>query len=202
MIPFTGSGGGTLRFREGNVTTVLHGDLKGFVRAALTAAAGAVVEVLEAEARVVQQAARADWYGPNGVTRETGASGQIEVVTTVSATEVRVGLLSTDERRTNKGLLAYVMRRPSRLSLVRKEVTNAEWWATPKAMRANYKPRRAGRGNEADPPGVGPFVYVPNPKASDGKQMMGEVVRKPFTVRFSVINPKLEAAILANVEKL
>jgi hypothetical protein len=205
VIPFSagGSGGGVLRFQDGPVTTILHGDLKGFVRAAVVAASGAVVDTLEAEVEPVRASGHGAWYGSNGVTRETGKSGDLQMVTTVSATEVRVGILSTDDRRTEKGaLLAYVMKRPGRLSLVRKEVTNDEWWATPEAMRANYRPRRAGRGNPADPAGSGPFIYEPNPKASDGKNLMNELVRKPVTARFKVLSPKLLAAITARIERI
>ena len=87
------------------------------------------------------------------------------------------------------------MHRPRSLSLARKEVDNDTWWATPASMRANYRPRRKGKENEADPPGSGPYIYVLNPLASDGKKLMDEHVRKPATSKMKDMSPALRDAI-------
>lgn len=182
------------------MTVTLEGNLEAWVRQALTAAAGAVVEAMEEEAQMVADEARANWYSNDGVTRQTGKSGDIRVVTTVTPSEVRVGIGSTDDRVNDKGLpVALFVKRPGRLSLIRKAVDRDTWWGTAPAMRANYRPRRAGKANEADPAGSGPYIYEPNPLANDGKTLMVEFVRKPMTARVKVLSPKLRDAITAKM---
>lgn len=198
MTPMqTSGGGGTLRYTEGDVTVTLHGDLEAWARQALDAAMGEVVKAMEAEAQVVADQARAEWYGTKGVTRRTGQSGDIQVVTTIDTarSEVRVGVGSTDSRQAGGRYVAVFVRRPKSLSLVRQEVDRATWWGTPESMRANYRPRRKGKENEADPPGSGPYIYVLNPLASDGKKLMEEHVRKPMSARMKDMSPALREAI-------
>jgi hypothetical protein len=204
MIPMgggSGTSGGVLRYREGNVTVTLDGGLAAAVRKALDAAAGETIRLMEAEAQAVADAARQAWYGSQGVTRKTGQSGDIRIVTTVTPNEVRVGVGSTDARVSGGRMVAIYVRRPGRLSVIRKQVTRDEWWSTPEAMRANYRPRRAGKDNPADPAGSGPYIYVPNPLASDGRQLMQELVRKPMTARMKVLPTALRDAILARVRR-
>ena len=202
MIPSRsggGSGSSVLRYREGDVTVTLDGQLEAWVRSALTKSAGAVVKEMEAEAQKVADQAKADWYGARGVTRRTGQSGDIRVVTTVTPTEVRVGIGSTDVRQARGRFVAVYVRRPAALSLIRKEVDNDTWWATPKEMRANYRPRRAGKENPADPAGSGPYIYELNPLASDGKKLMEEFVRKPMQAKIADMPDKLRDAILTSI---
>jgi hypothetical protein len=139
------------RYREGNTTVVLHGDLEGHVRRAMEAANATAVAKLEGGAQEIADDAEAAWYGGMGVTRRTGKSGDIEVVTTVDASrdEVRVGVGSVDTRTVQAGKLggsganggkkrvaggrtvplAAFVHRPWRTTLRAKAVEQAEWWA-------------------------------------------------------------------------
>jgi hypothetical protein len=130
---------------------------------------GAALRTMEREAEVVAEEARREWYGPNGVTRETGKSGDIQVVTTVdlNRSEVVVSLGSTDDRRVvatrkrsrtgdtvqvGKPVVVYV-HQPWGTSLQPKEVSRDEWFAW----------RRKGAPALPPPPGtLGPG------KARDG----------------------------------
>lgn len=89
------------RIKEGRVTVTLSDGLERFVRRALDAATNGAVEALEAALEPVAEKARAEWYGPNGVTRQTGKSGNIQVVTTVDPDRdrVMVAMGSLDDRR-------------------------------------------------------------------------------------------------------
>ncbi len=202
MTPMRVSGGAStsvLRVaRAGDFTVTIDGNVEEFARQALQAALGETVRLMEAEMQPIADQARAEWYGPQGVTRRTGQSGDIRVVTTIDTArdEVRVGIGSTDGREAKGRYVAVFVHRPKSLSLIRKEVDNATWWATPEAMRANYRPRRKGKENEADPPGSGPYIYVLNPLASDGKKLMEEHVRKPATLKLRNLSPALRDAIL------
>lgn len=201
MIPIKGGRAPSVtRFRDGGVTAIITSNLETELLKRAHAAAGAALSLLQDEAHAVADAAHSSWYGSNGVTRRTGKSGDIAVVTTVTPDAVRVGLGSTDDRQAGGRFVAMFVKRPGRLSLIRKEVTNDEWWGTPKAMRANYRPRRKGAENEADPPGSGPYIYVPNPLASDGKGLMNEFVRKPTTIRFKALLPRLETVVAKAVK--
>lgn len=91
---------GVTRYTDGGVTVTLSGELEAFVRRALEASAGEVVAIMEREAESIAATARAEWYGPTGVTRLTGKGGDIVAVTTVDTGkgEVRVTVGSTDTR--------------------------------------------------------------------------------------------------------
>lgn len=212
MIPIKGARAPSVtRYRDGGVTAIITSNLETELLKRAHAAAGAALSLLQDEAAIVAQSAHAAWYGPNGVDRETGLSGDNAVVTTIRPDAVTVGIGSTDARkaggryRTIDGVVtkiagserfvAVFVHRARRLSVVRKQVSNAEWWDTDPTMRANYRPRRAGAEHEADPPGTGPYVYVPNPRASDGKGLMNEFVVFPMRKRFNTLLPRLQVAV-------
>lgn len=142
------------------VTVTLGPELEQLVRRTLGAAERAAVEILEREGRAVATAAERDWY--DQVDRESGASGEIRAVTTITPKSVRVDVGSTD-RRTVKGkpVVVYV-HRPFATSIVYEAVSPAEFWKTPERMRGKF-----------------PTVKRPNPKASDGKYLLAELVKKP-----------------------
>jgi hypothetical protein len=181
------------RFTDGNTTVTLDGAMEDLVRRALDAAAD--VRVLEDRASRVATGARSAWYAPGtGVTRRTGTSGDVETVTTVSETEVRVSIGSMDLAK------AKYVHRPRMLSLTKVEVTREVYWNTPKKLRANYKPLKADakKGRKADE-GVGPYIWQHNPLASDGKFLLPELVRKPAAVALQEAIPALTAAFAAKV---
>ena len=53
---------------------------------------------LLAVAEEVAQDARRDWYGPQGVRRVTGRTGDIQAQAIISESEVRIRVFSTDTR--------------------------------------------------------------------------------------------------------
>lgn len=174
----------TLRFRDGDVTVTLGGELEAFARAALDAAGGELVRRLEVEMEAVAAEARASWYGAEGVERETGKSGDIQVVTTIDGDEVRVSVGSTDSRsagKTGKPLVAFVHRRGP-LSLDKVAVAHKDYWATPRSRRLDY-----------------PFVLVASDKARDGAFLVQEFVRKPAKARLRAITPRLGQLIAARI---
>lgn len=117
------------RISSGSATVVLDAPDAAWVREAVSRAMGGALRALEAEAERVAADARREWYGPNGVERETGRSGDIQVVTTVdtAASEVRVGIGSADTRKAGgKPVPVYVHRRWGK-GLEPKAVTRDEW---------------------------------------------------------------------------
>ncbi len=181
-----------IRYTEGGVTVALTGDLAARVDAVATQVGGEALRVMRAEAQTVADRARAEWYGANGVNRQTGLSGDIVVTTTVSPDEVRVGLGSSDTRTNGSGKnVALFVHRPGRLSLAPREVTRGEWWAWKKAGKP------VGKGGS--PHGADWTIYEASGEASDGANLMSEFVRKPMTARMRVLPDELREAILAKV---
>jgi hypothetical protein len=191
------------RYKDGDVTVTLSGDLEAWVKRALTASNGAVVREMQAEAEAVASQARADWYGPNGVNKQTGLSGDIVVVTTVTPDSVTVGLGSSDVRmgKSKRGKMvniALFVHRPGPLSLVARMVTKGEWWAWQKAGKPVGKSGTRGGGRYGT---VADWtIYESNDEASDGARLMGEFVRKPMTARVRRLPDALREAILARVK--
>lgn len=67
------------------------------------------------------------------------------------------------------------------------------YWATTPALRANY---RAIPGRDK-PGATGPFVYEPNPNASDGKYQLNELVKKPVKKRIKKLADEVGKRIAA-----
>lgn len=178
----------TTRYTEGGVTVALDDGLNRFMRAAFDAATTETVRILEAAAEEQRAKSEADWYDPNtGVTRQTGRSGQLEVVTTISAEEVRVSLQSSDTSRVGSKPRAALIRRPARLSLVEELVDQGAWWAWKRGGKPVGRRGTAGKGDWS--------ILVPNPNASDGRQLVAELIRKPMKARIKTILPALGRAI-------
>lgn len=181
------------RIVVGGVTVTRDGALEDLIRRSVEAASGGSSRVLEDAAQRVAAGARAAWYSPGtGVSRRTGRSGDVEVVTTVSEAEVRVSVGSVDLQK------AKYVHRPGKLSRVKVEVSVADYWKTPKKMRANFKPLPSGPGRAADE-GTGPYVWRANPNASDGRFLVTELVRKPAAVALQEAIPALTAAFASKV---
>lgn len=153
----------TTRYRDGSVTVTLDGGLRDFVRQAVEASLKIPLQVMEAEAQQVADAAAARWY--TEVTRRTGKSGDIQVVTTVTTEEVRVSIGSTDDRR-SKGakVAAWFVRAPGPLSQVERKATREEYAAARAAGKKHWDAY---------------WVREDNPRASDGHFLLQTLVRKP-----------------------
>lgn len=179
------------RFTNGSVTVTLDDGLEKFVRSAMSAAEAESVSVLEREAEAIADQARREWYGRDGVTKRTGKSGDIQAVTTfdTSRSEVRVSVGSTDTRTERGKPVPALVHRPTATSKIIRKATAADF----DAGRAKHSPegkRLKGYG----------IVVESNPKASDGKQLMVEFVRRPVTRRLKSITAELGRTIAAKMQ--
>ena len=183
---------GVTRYRDGDVTITLDGALEDLVKRAVDAASGESVRVLQRKAQEVADRARADWYAKGtGVRRKTGKSGDVQVVTTVTPSEVVVSVGSTDTRVSGGKPRVALIHRPGPLSLVEEQVDQKTWWAWKRSRKPVGKPGSKG--------GKDWIILVPNPDASDGKALLPELVVKPAKVALQEAIPELTAAFAAKV---
>lgn len=187
----------TTRYSDGSTTITLDDGLEKFVRKALDAAAGETVRIMESAAEEVAAKARPEWYSPEkGVRRRTGTSGQIEVVTTVTPDQVTVSVGSTDLKK------AKYVHRPGVTSLIASEVTEREYRAAKEkggiAAGLYFHARRTQPVANIE---AGKFYKnVPNPKASDGKYLLSELLVKPGRAKFKSVGLDLASAITKKVK--
>lgn len=175
-------------FSDGTVTVTLDDRLDAWARSFLSDAERQALAVLEREAEAVKVAAEAQWY--QQVTRRTGRSGDLQVVTRIdgSTGNVRVSLGSTDTRAVGSKPVPVLVHRPGPLSEVRKEITRAEYTAARKAGdRKVVHARKDGKF----------YRYSDNPKASDGRFLLVELVRKPLRLRVNKIKPELARVLVS-----
>ena len=171
----------TTRYTDGAVTVTVDDGLATFLRGYLEDVERVTVEACEEEAERIASEARAAWYGPNGVTKETGLSGDIRVVTTLSDTEARISVGSTDRRTAGKrnAPVPVFVHRPSRLSSVYVEVSEDEYRRTPKHLKGPHPDHLSPAAAKKWGNPKGPLVLRANPKAADGKTLLPELVTKP-----------------------
>lgn len=180
-----------LRYTEGAVTVTLNEGLDRFVRQALEAAGGETLRILESLAGGVAADAARDWYAPGtGVTRRTGETGRTDVVETVSVDEVRVSVGSTALDR------AKYVHRPGRLSTATEEITRDEYDREKARGGAAARMVFRARRDRADEVKAGKcYRIVHNPKASDGKYLLSELVTKPAKSKINAALPDIGRAI-------
>lgn len=193
----------TTRYRGDGVTITLTGDLESYVRKVIDGAGGEMLRMMEAEAEKVAAEARRQWYGL--VEKETGQSGTIDVVTTVDTTRgtFRVAVGSTDTRTGKNGKPSVVyVHAPGANSLVRVQVTPAEYWATPENQRSSFGPLPENKryGLPADPPGSGPFVFKNNPKAGNGKGLLQGLIKSPMKAKVKELAPQIAASVANKIK--
>lgn len=166
-----------IQFKDGSTTCVLTNGLDEYVRKAIAAASKGSVAVLERAAEALATDARSKWYDPanGGVQRDTGKSGVIRVVTTVSDASVSVAIGSADLAK------AKYVHRPGRLSLVDKEVSQGDFFATPKRLRVGLIDGKY-------------YISEINPLCSDGKFLLSELVTKPGKKKLEETVPLLTPA--------
>lgn len=187
----------TTRYNDGSVTVTLDGGLEAFVRSALESVAGETVRLMEEAAEEVAAKARADWYAPGtGVRRLTGRTGDVQVITTISDSEIRVSVGSTD-----KG--AIYVHRPGRLSTRPTEITSDDYAA---AKRKGGIPAslvfHARRANKASGVESGHYYRLAhNPDASDGKYLLPVLIRAPMKAKIRAITPELGRSIAARLKR-
>lgn len=171
----------TRTFTNGDVTVSLDGGLESFVSGLMERAETETVRRTRELAREVRDEAAREWYGPNGVMKRTGKSGEIEVVERVDlrSGEVTFAVGSTDDRRSGGKPVPVFVRRPGPLSTVKVQVTHEQYWAATPAERANYRPI-PGRDPKDS---TGPFLWRPHPKRGDRRALLNELVKKPAKKR-------------------
>lgn len=185
---------GTTRYTDGNVTVTLDDGLEKLVRRSLEAVAGETVRILEAAAEDVAGTAREAWYdveGGRGVHKRTGRSGRVEVVTTVSDSEVRVSVGSTDLER------AKYIHRPGRLSTVAVEIDKATYYEAKRKGGPSASLVFHAKKDDKDA-GVEAGRYYKktgSPDASDGRYLLVELLRKPGQARIKAVLPELGQAV-------
>lgn len=175
-----------IRLTDGGTGMLLDdAELERMVRGAVDAASGGVLEVLRPLCDTVAAGARAQWY--TLVNRDTGLSGDIRVVETVTPTQVVVSTGSTDTRRAHAKVGTFPL----------PEVVGM---AGPGSKRRRKQPAGAPipAGATVAYRAKG-YVYVdmPNPKASAAPfTLLPRLVRRPIeeAVR-GPLAPKLSEAV-------
>jgi hypothetical protein len=175
---------------DGPVRVELDDGLEKLALSMLSAAEQETIAILRREAEEQASEARAAWYGPDGVTRKTGRSGDIVAVVTLDTgrAEIRASVGSTDTRSTGGKPVAALVHRPGPLSIVTRPAKAADF-QTGKAKHSPPGKRIPGYG----------VVVEHNPKASDGKQLMTELVRKPYLRRIKLVSARLGDLIAKRV---
>lgn len=165
----------SVRFEVDGTEVKLDDGLDEFVRSVFEQTQTATVEVLRRHAREVAAAARRQWYGPDGVERKTGLSGDIQVRETVDLIKgtITVSVGSADQRKVNGKPVPAFVHRPGRTSVVLKKVTPKEYFAASPAMRGPWLPTTPKT----------PQVFIHNPNASDGRKLLDVFVRAPMRKR-------------------
>ena len=187
-----------IRYNDGGVTISLDGDLAKWAEAAIQKAAGAAIDIVRAELDAVARSAEASWYGPQGVQRVTGKSGQMAVTTTIDAARgvIRVTVGSSDDRRVGKKALspaAYV-HRAERLATELQVVTREQFLSAPQSTRVG----RARKASTITGAKVGDYlIRVSSPRASDGKKLSPLFVFTPGKRAIAAALPKIGAAMAA-----
>lgn len=174
---------GEIRITDGDLEIRITDNLDAWIdneylRASRAMVAGGV-EVLEP----VAEAARREWYGPNGVKRNTGRSGNVIVTETIDvrSNEVRVAVGSTDTRlvKGNDGRSrprATAIHRPGALSMDWQKVSDSEYWRmyrqNEKLGRSVYKIRHDKKTGEH-------WAKKQTDRSSDGAYLLQVYIMKP-----------------------
>jgi len=153
------------RVKTGDVSVSLDFDLEAFISVSVSRVSREIGETLLEQLEPVAIEAENQWY--QQVDRKTGQSGQIAAVLTYSPDSVRVDVGSLDSRtsKTGKPVVVFV-HRPSATSTILEPVSAQTYFDTDTVMRGKY-----------------PFIKRRNPKASDGKNLLTELVKKPVKAK-------------------
>lgn len=183
----------TATFTSGSVTVSLDGALDAFVRDVLARTEGVIVKEMRAKAEDVAATARSRWYGPAGVKRVTGRSGDVQVVEKVDIDkgEIRISIGSTDTRLAVNGRpLPVYIHRPGRFATDLVVCSTREWYGAPKSMRGPWLETL---------PTKTPQIFRPSEAASDGKFLLQEFVGKPGRALVKEMATRLAAQITGAV---
>ena len=187
-------------WKEGGVSVTLSGDLDAWATQAMRDATGGAIDILTEALQPVASTASAEWYGPQGVSRVTGQSGRIEVVSTIDVAKgvVRVSVGSTDTRvagKKNAPVPAFV-HRPYAATTELKAVTREQFFAAPKSTRVGV----AKKDNDSIRVKKGDWIIrVVSSRASDGKTLLPIYVNRPGKEAVQGKLTELGAAMAANM---
>ena len=198
--------GAAIRFREGDATILLTGDLAAKMAARVRRAGVGIVDVLEAALAPVAAYAEAEWYGPRGVQPRTGESGKIDQTLTITrgGDLISVGIGSRGTRiveltgangskRRGTRPYAVFVQSPGVLSSTYKSVTREEYFKTGKDYRGPYSRPK----NWVDKPGettVFPVIKVHEPGAIGHGFLLTKLVKVPANKATKLAIPKLAKA--------
>lgn len=174
--------------RSGKAMLEVSDGLADVVRASLDQVGSVSLRLLQGAAEDTAREAESTWYGSDGVRRESGKSGDIEVVTQLSDDQARVSVGSVDLDK------AKFVHRAGALALDSVEISDAEY----------YRERRHGRPASvyharADRPQDGVvagryYRLVPSKRASDGRFLLPMLVTTPMRKRVTAILPEIARA--------
>lgn len=182
------------RYTDGTTTINLGGAIEEHVRRLALATHDGALATLEAGGETVRAKAEGDWYSASGVTKRTGKSGRVEMITTIAPTEIRVAIGSRDLAK------AKFVHRPGPLSVINVPATWAEWWdSLSAAEKAKFKARQKAGEFKKKKGNFQPTKEAPNPKASDGKYLLQEFVGKPTRKLAKSLNAILPTEINARM---
>lgn len=172
----------TETIREGEVTLKMSADFRAIIERIAGGAQAETVEQMYAMVSLVAADASADWY--RQVDRESGKSGVVLASWEEKGDQLVFKIGNSDTRldkRTGKPVLYYI-HRPGPLSSRSRKATEAEREAD----------RAAGRRPRV-------WTQYPNPRASDGKFLMVELIRKPANAGKRKVAERLAARIVTAI---
>lgn len=186
-----------IRFRDGNVTTTLTGDLAQRMAERVRRASSGMVRVVEDALEPIARHAAAEWYGPRGVTPRTGVSGDVSVVTTVdiqhATAVVSVGSAATEVVAKNKPRAVFV-HSPSPLAMGYESVTPEQYWRTPKHLRGPFSRPPRWRDDAGEPPIRFPVVLKHIGNTSSYGFLLTKLVTQPARRAVKAVVPRLAKA--------
>lgn len=189
--------GTVVRFREGDATILLTGDLAAKMAERVRRASSGMVAVIEQALEPVAANAEAEWYGPRGVKPRTGESGKIDMVTTVDATQstatVAVGSRATDLAK-GKPRVVYI-HSPGEMALSWKSVNEQTYWRTPKSLQGPFKRPPGWKPKPGEEQLTFPVVLQVDPMGGKGYGfLLQTLIKSPVKKAIKFVTPKLAKA--------
>lgn len=189
--------GTAVRFREGDATILLTGDLAAKMAERVRRASSGMVAVIEQALEPVAANAEAEWYGPRGVKPRTGESGKIDMVTTVDATQstatVAVGSRATDLAK-GKPRVVYI-HSPGVMALSWKSVNEQTYWRTPKSLQGPFKRPSGWKPKPGEEQLTFPVVLQVDPMGGKGYGfLLQTLIKSPAKKAIKFVTPKLAKA--------
>lgn len=174
----------TETIRNGEVTLKMNADFARIIGRIEDGAQAATVQQTYALVSLVADDARADWY--RQVDKETGASGTVSAGWQERGTRLSFRIGNSDARKDKKSgkpILFYV-HRPGPFSTKDRRATETE------------KQRARDMGQRAPS-----RVKYPNPKASDGRFLLAELITLPANAMRRKLMQRLGRDIVRSIER-